>query len=231
MIYRSLVTAAIVAAFLARPISAATVDLTTATMAGPDAHLHGSLSDEGLINPGAFSILKSAATVSELRGYLVFNLGGIQGQVTKAELLLPNGTLTTQGQQEGFATLVLHDFYAPVNEILTHPTEAMFDDLGTGILYGESSEFSTSAPAATMRTIALDSTALVAINSPHDGKFMMGVSISSAGQQAPWFRWINYTRDIRNLTLRLTLVPEPAAGLLAVSPLIGVASVRRTSIA
>ncbi|BBO33059.1 hypothetical protein PLANPX_2671 [Lacipirellula parvula] len=233
MIQRILAAATLLAALHASEISAATVDLTTATMAGPDAHLHGSLTDEAQVNPGSFSILKSlpaAGGVYEFRGYLVFNVSGIQGHVSDAALLLPNGTLSTEGQQSGLATIQLRDFYSPVTEIFNHPTKAMFDDLGAGILYGENSEFSTSAPPTTVRIIPLNVAAITAINSPIDGRFMMGVSISSEGQQAPWFRWLNLTRDVRNITLRLTVIPEPTAAMLAASAVIGLAALRRRAV-
>lgn len=159
------------------------------------------------------------------RSYFAFDLAGVNGTVIAAELLMFNGGLVTPDATE---TISLYDVTTPVAELVsTSATQTIFDDLGTGIVYGANSDFAPGASASTVRSFSLNGAALAAINAKLGDVFAMGAAMDSINPQGATSEITNSAVDFRYSTLRLTVVPEPAAALIAIPAVLALSRFRR----
>ena len=206
---------------------AATVDLTTGPQSPHFVGFRGS-STRGFERSSLQAGGAAAGVVIEYRSCLVFDLAGIQGRVTNAEVLMFNGIVQSPNETE---TLALNDFSASLADVFFNFNQAMFDDLKIGVQYGADSEFSAAASQTTVRTIQLNAPAINAINATLGGYFMMGAYLQSLDPQNDSHQSIAMGAALHPITLRLTVVPEPTAAMLVVPAIICLASIRRRSVA
>ncbi|BBO32513.1 hypothetical protein PLANPX_2125 [Lacipirellula parvula] len=158
-----------------------------------------------------------------IRTYFIFDLSGVHGSVVSAELLLENGQVKST---DPFETVSLYDVTTPISVLLDRlaiPTDATFNDLGTGVKYATNSDFSSAADTNVIRTFTMNQDGLAAINAKIGSVFVFGASMESLDPRRNADDTISGTYSM----LRLTVVPEPAAALLALSAMIGFASLRR----
>ena len=159
------------------------------------------------------------------RSYFTFNLAGVNKAVVAAELLMFNGDLLSQDPTE---TIGLYDVVTPIDELVsTSALQSIFDDLGEGTFYGSNADFAPGVAASTIRTFTLNEAALAAINAQRGGVFAMGAAMDSINPQSTTSEITNSAVGFRNSTLRLTLIPEPTALLLAMPALAALARWRR----
>ncbi|BBO32519.1 hypothetical protein [Lacipirellula parvula] len=162
------------------------------------------------------------------RSYFIFDLSGVHGSIVSAELLMENGLVTST---DPFETVSLYDVSTPISVLLNQTaisTEATFNDLGTGVKYATNASFSSAkTDANVIRTFTLNQDALAAINAKIGSVFAMGGSMESMDPR----RGVAETIAGSYSKLRLTVVPEPAAAMLAIPATLGFASLRRRVVA
>lgn len=218
-------------AFISTDSRAAVVDLTTS--GGPGAaHVIGFKSDALTSNLSSFQVgrvLSRNGVPTTFRTFFTFDLSGVVGSVTAAELRMFNGAVLTPDATE---TISLYDVSTSASQLIsTTVTSEIFADLGTGVQYGGNAEFSNTV-ATTIRAFSLNSAALSAINANRGSKFSMGASMETLAS-SPVNNEVAYaaSSSSENATLRLTIVPEPTVFAIGLPALMGVTMLRRRAIA
>ena len=161
----------------------------------------------------------STNPTGDARNFFVFDLSGITDRVVSAELALSMIDLGNLGfsSPDGQETFELFDVVSSVEGLVEGTGGlAAHSDLGSGVQYGI--RVITADDAASIVTIQLNANALDMINSAN-GLFAIGGAITTLDDVPNYevaFGNSGQPDDIREL--RLTLVPEPPAILLAAFP-------------
>jgi hypothetical protein len=164
-------------------------------------------------------------SIVESRNFFVFDLSGVIGPITGAELRLFNPSI---GYDSPFPT----ETYAVSGVSTPIPVlEAggfgsglvpIFNDLGSGTNYG--SRVMSAADSGTVVSISLNSAALDDLNRAN-GLFAVGGAVTTLHPSSPieWvFGFSGSPTDTRQLVLTATgFIPEPSSGLLFVIGIAG----------
>jgi hypothetical protein len=145
--------------------------------------------------------------------YFVFNLSGLLGTVTSAQLQLYTYDVF------GLGKYTLHDVSADPATLQTTPNSiTTYNDLGSGISYGAIALSNNNSQ--TLITINLNARAVEAIQSAQGGLFAVGGEFDGSIYA---FGFSNF--DVRNRLILNTTpeVPEPTTMLLLGTGLVGVA--------
>jgi hypothetical protein len=177
-------------------------------------------SNSGFYNSGATSASTNgnfatgwfvAGITEEIRDWFSFDLSGVTGTITAATLNLqmpasgflspdPTETLTIFDVTTSPATLALHN-----------PTTAIFDDLGTGTVYGSADI--AFVPAGNSVQVPLNATGVAFLNA-HKSLFAFGGAVTSFSptdtQTQALFNSSNFDNFV-SLTLQIADAPEPSS--------------------
>jgi PEP-CTERM motif len=143
----------------------------------------------------------------EFRNYLGFDLSGVSEPIIAAELNLDSAAvLGTNHDYE------LHKVVTPFANLGSYSV-AIFDDLGSGSVYG--SRTYESSDRLQLRSILLNAAALADLNSAAGGSFAIGGSITSAlGNEQGIFAGSNNTNSVQLKLTTAAAVPEPSSIVL-----------------
>jgi hypothetical protein len=147
------------------------------------------------------------------RGYISFDLAGVAAPIASAQLRSVRGSVITPDASE---TVELYEVTTPRAELsLLTSNLAAYDDLGTGTVYGSSSNFYPGAPEDEIIAIDLSAAAIAKINASHGGEFTIGLALTSLNADALAIELV-FVGTLPNLpVLRLTLVPEPTVTIMS----------------
>lgn len=158
-----------------------------------------------------------------MRNYFVFDLSSVAGTITGATLKLTN----PQTSAISTASYTLYDYAGAISSLETDTSNlGIYDDLGTGAVYGTQNNFRSS-----LSNLSLNSAALSALNSNH-GLFALGGALTSTGESYfETYGNTGYAMNVRQLVLTVsdspTAVPEPGTLALASLGLLGISALRR----
>lgn len=158
-----------------------------------------------------------------MRNYFVFDLSSVVGTITGATLKLTN----PQTSAISTATYTLYDYVGAISSLGTDTSNlGIYNDLGTGVVYGTQNDFSSS-----LDSISLNSAALSALNSNH-GLFALGGALTSTSENFfETYGDSGSSTDVRQLVLTVSdspaAVPEPGTLALAGLGLLGISALRR----
>jgi hypothetical protein len=150
----------------------------------------------------------------ERRSFFIFDLTGLTGTVTAAELLLwcPSNCY---GSDESTETFELWDFTGSITDLAAGGTAhapALYADLGTGTSYGSFTISSTDEN--TLLSFILNSQAVAALNSAGGSDFAIGGRMPSADSYNEFVFGYTFATQDQRLVLTYTdlgaAVPEPA---------------------
>jgi len=217
------------AAAMALPASAATVNITASTSG------YGQRADDGNAVTYAVDDRGNYVTGQDTfggsvylwRGYFIFDLSSLDGfTVTAASFQLDTDDFDSSESSE---TVTFYQYGGDVNDLygfdaLTASTQAVFDDLGSGTAYG--SHVYDEAQQDEVLTLALNSDFLTAINSAGgSGLFAFGADMTTVSGTTDQYVYggSDNIGSVRQLVLEVEPIPEPtsaalllgAAGLLA----------------
>lgn len=138
----------------------------------------------------------------DFRNFFVFNTAPLAGTVTSGILRLRNGFVPVDGVYSVF------DVTTPVTSLLAGGTGLanIYDDLGSGILYGSTPVVSTDVTGPAFVDVVLNAAAIAAINASN-GLFALGGNFDSTMFA---FGGTN-TDERRQLILKTNDVPEPSS--------------------
>jgi hypothetical protein len=147
------------------------------------------------------------------RGFLSFTLPTGTASVSSAQLRSVRGIVDTP---DPFETVEVYDVTTPAAELPANaPNVGIFDDLGSGALYGASSDFFPGADQFGVIAIDLNAAAIDAINANLGGNFSVGFALATIDPR-PGLNEFIFLGILPHLpVLRLTLVPEPGSLLVA----------------
>lgn len=111
----------------------------------------------------------------EFRNYFSFEIPSFSGDLTSASILIPTAQETFF--QSPSLQYTLTSVAVPLSLTLSEPNQALFDSLGTGLVFGTQT-YSESGPFNTV-AISLDSAALDAIRNSQNAAFTLGGRVTS----------------------------------------------------
>jgi len=147
---------------------------------------------------------------NDVNSWFGFDLSGLSGTVTAAELVLDVAGYSSPDASE---VLLLRHVAAPPGQLGTVDSVALFEDLMTGPIFG--TRAFGAADAGEMRPILLEAAGVADINAAAGGYWEVGGHISTLSRTGPYesIFWGAYG-DPSTTQLRLTTVPEPATLLV-----------------
>jgi hypothetical protein len=160
----------------------------------------------------------SVASPTTTRGFIRFDLGGVSTPVRAAQVRTIRGTAISP---DPFETVEVYEVTTPSEELVPlTPNVAAYEDLGSGVIYGASSDFAAGAPANEIITIDLNAAAIERINASLGDEFTVGLSLASINPNSLTSELV-FLGTLPNIpVLRLTLVPEPCGSGLALVALL-----------
>jgi hypothetical protein len=200
--------------------SASTASAQTVTNVYTD---RGWYTDAGVHDPSnttyAVGYFNDPSGSHEYRNFFVFNLASIPKPIASATLTLLNPRYYGDSAGENYE---LHDVDTSIPSLIAGTGGiAAFDDLGTGVVYGDVTI--SAADNGAVVSIPLNSSAIAAMNNT-TGPFAMGGLLTTLSDQ----QFDEYAFGFSDLlsinfggALHLTLVPEPtSAALMAFAAMI-----------
>jgi hypothetical protein len=164
----------------------------------------------------------------DYRNFFVFDLSSVTQRIASATLALyvpnPRGFVSSDGSEN----YELYDVVTPIASLRDGSAGlAAHADLGDGVVYGN--RLMTAGDLGNVIEISLNSSAIAALESAA-GLFAFGGSITTLDGLPNDEYSFGYTNENGSeLTeLRLTLVPEPATGLLCFAALLALIKNRKT---
>ena len=164
-------------------------------------------------------------TGSERRNFVVFDLTAVASEITSASVLLYNPDNALPGLRgyvspDPTETYQLHQVDTAIATLTASNVGAagmqIFDDLGTGTLFGE--RVMSAADNGTTVAIALNADGLAALNAARGGLFAVGGAISTLGsfgdEYVFGFSVSIGNPDVRQLAFETASVPEPTMLML-----------------
>ena len=112
----------------------------------------------------------------EFRNYFSFDIPSFSGALTSASIVIPTAQETFN--QSPSLQYTLTSVAVPLSLTLSVPNQALFDSLGTGVVFGTQT-YSESGPFNTV-AISLDSEALAAITNSQNTAFTLGGRVTSS---------------------------------------------------
>lgn len=192
--------------FLSRS-DAAIVDLATYPGLDPSNARQGSRSHLGAIGPISYIAGKKLGPPGGVRwrGFLIFNLSNLTTPVAAAEFRTIQGVAFTPDTE----TVNIFDVTASPAELQsTTSNVSVYDDLGTGQMYGSLVGFADGADFSSIYSTQLGPAAVAAINANLGGYFAVGLALDSI-DTATNQEEIVFQSTSSSPILRVTLIPEP----------------------
>lgn len=183
-------------------------------------------SDSIAQDPGNDNYLSGFSNQVTHRGFFTFDLTNISGVVNSATISIRLGG---QDSQDLIETIGLFDVSTSASLLNTKGQVdiTIFNDLGTGTLYG-STDITIGSPMSTILQITLNQSALTDINAQLGGFFSIGSSLTTLDQAQFGEFVFGGTQEFANaLTLDVAPVPIPSAVWLFGSGLLGLVGLSR----
>jgi hypothetical protein len=178
----------------------------------------------GLGDDGAFS--GGTPTSYEVqRSYHIFDLSSLgPGQVITGATLFITHPSNSYSSPDPTETVRFFDVSTPLDDLRlpdeSQPNsalDAIFDDLGSGSVYGEF--VASAASNGTIESITLNAAALADLNAAIGGEWALGAALVTIAQTSPLGVEEQVFKGSETLpgvatTLNLTVIPEPGTSLL-----------------
>jgi hypothetical protein len=156
---------------------------------------------------------------SNYRNVFVFDLTELSQPILSAQLAL-TVPVAGYGSPDSSENYELHDVVTPIATLQTADGIAVWNDLGTGVVYG--SRTMTAADIGTVVEIELNSSAVAAMNATH-GPFGFGGSLTTLDNLKNDEYVFGHTGSGQSLAqLRITYVPEPSSVLLCLAAIFAI---------
>jgi hypothetical protein len=174
------------------------------------------------------------ASGTERRNFVVFDLTTVTDEILSASLDLYNPdddlpALRGYVSPDPTESLALYEVTTAVDDVRLSQTGAagvaIFDDLGSGVVFGERSV--SAADNGTVVSIVINANGLAALNAARGGLFAIGGALTTLGSVGDeyvfGFSQSIGNPEVRQLTIETAAVPEPvSASLLALGLLLTV---------
>ncbi len=200
--------------FIVPTVSASVVTLSTAdNPINPGSNNSGWWSDSRASSTGNDNYFTGflRSTPNTMHGYFTFDIPNLIGHVSAATLSIRLGN---NGSPDRVETLGFFDVSTPATDLAARGfvDTAIFDDLGSGALYG-TTQVVIGSSSTTILQIPLNQTALNDINANLGDFFSIGSSLLTLGQTSVDEQVFGFSAGFTN-HLTLTVIPEPATGLM-----------------